>query len=72
MCPISPLYTVYPHSFRSRAENPITAWYREQADGLVKRTIDGGAWVVLWRGLEPTEIPLAVEICERAPPDFST
>lgn len=63
----------YPRLFwRSRADNPITAWYREQADGLVKRTIDGSAWVVLWRGLEPTEIPGAVATCEAAPPDFST
>lgn len=58
--------------WRSRADNPITAWYREQADGLIKRTIDGRAWVVLWRGLAPDELAGAIAICEAAPPDFES
>ncbi|HTJ45112.1 MAG TPA: hypothetical protein VL463_23560 [Kofleriaceae bacterium] len=56
--------------WRSRAGNPITAWYRDQADGLVRVTIDGAPWVVLWRGLEPREIPDAVAYCSASPADF--
>ncbi len=56
--------------WRSRAGNPITAWYRDQADGLVRIAIDGAPWVVLWRGLEPAEIPAAIAYCQGAPPDF--
>jgi acetylglutamate kinase len=56
--------------WRSRAGNPITAWYRDQADGLVRIAIDGAPWVVLWRGLAPAEIPAAIAYCQGAPPDF--
>jgi acetylglutamate kinase len=56
--------------WRSRAGNPITPWYREQADGLVRIAIDGAPWVVLWRGLAPPEIPAAIAYCEQSPPDF--
>jgi acetylglutamate kinase len=56
--------------WRSRAGNPITAWYRDQADGLVRVTIDGAPWVVLWRGLAPSEIAAAVAYCEQSPADF--
>jgi acetylglutamate synthase len=61
----------YPRLYwRSRAGNPITAWYREQCDGLVRMPIDGAPWVVLWRGLEPAEIPAAIAYCASSPPDF--
>ena len=54
----------------SRAANPITAWYREQCDGMVRVRGAGIEWVVLWRGLEPGEIAAAVDYCQRQPPDF--
>ena len=61
----------YPRLYwRSRAANPITAWYREQCDGLVRVKIGPTDWVVLWRGLEPREIADAVEYCRAQPPDF--
>ena len=56
--------------WRSRAGNPITAWYRDQADGLVRIQIDGAPWVVLWRGLAPAEIPAAIAYCAQSPTDF--
>jgi acetylglutamate kinase len=61
----------YPRLYwRSRATNPITAWYREQCDGMVRVRGAGIEWVVLWRGLEPGEIAAAVDYCQRQPPDF--
>lgn len=57
--------------WRSRADNPITPWYRDQCDGLHRVTIAGAPWVVLWRGLDPTEIPAAIAYCVSAPPDFT-
>lgn len=56
--------------WRSRAENPITSWYREQCDGLQRITLDGKLWVVLWRGLGPDQLAAAIRYCEAAPPDF--
>jgi acetylglutamate kinase len=56
--------------WRSRAGNPITAWYREQADGQVKVAIDGAPWVVFWRGLARDELATAIAYCEQAPADF--
>jgi hypothetical protein len=61
----------YPRLYwRSRAGNPITAWYREHCDGMVRVRIAGSDWVVLWRGLEPREIADAVDYCRAQPPDF--
>jgi hypothetical protein len=61
----------YPRLYwRSRASNPITAWYREQCDGMVRVRGGGIDWVVLWRGLEPAEIAAAVDYCQRQPADF--
>ncbi|KAB2910296.1 MAG: hypothetical protein F9K40_02930, partial [Kofleriaceae bacterium] len=61
----------FPRLFwRSRADNPITSWYRENADGMARIQLNGDAWWVLWRGLAPLEIPLAIEHCQSAPPDF--
>jgi hypothetical protein len=61
----------FPRLFwRSRADNPITSWYRENSDGMAKIHVAGIAWWVLWRGLAPLEIPLAIEHCQALPPDF--
>jgi hypothetical protein len=57
--------------WRSRADNPITSWYREQCDGLHRFTVGATGWVALWRGLAPAEIPAAIDHCMTAPPDFS-
>jgi bifunctional N-acetylglutamate synthase/kinase len=53
--------------WRSQAQNPITAWYREQCDGLQRL----GDWVVLWRGLSADEIPAAIAHCAATPADFA-
>ncbi len=61
----------FPRLFwRSRADNPITSWYREQCDGMARILVAGEPWWVLWRGLAPLEIPLAIEHCLALPPDF--
>jgi bifunctional N-acetylglutamate synthase/kinase len=57
--------------WRSRADNPITSWYREQCDGLHRFTLGKTAWVALWRGLAPAEIPAAIDYCMSTPPDFT-
>lgn len=61
----------FPRLFwRSRADNPITSWYRENADGMVRVRIGEAPWWVLWRGLAPLEIPSAIQHCAGTPPDF--
>jgi bifunctional N-acetylglutamate synthase/kinase len=61
----------YPRLFwRSRAENPITSWYREQCDGLQRIDVAGKPWVVLWRGLPAAQLADAIAYCQAAPPDF--
>ncbi|MEZ4368845.1 MAG: hypothetical protein R2939_21585 [Kofleriaceae bacterium] len=66
------LIAAYPKLFwRSRADNPITSWYREQCDGLQRLTAAGSPWVVLWRGLPPTELAAAIAHCLATPPDFA-
>jgi acetylglutamate synthase len=57
--------------WRSRADNPITPWYRDQCDGLHRFELAGTAWMALWRGLAPAEIPAAIEHCVTTPPDFT-
>jgi acetylglutamate kinase len=57
--------------WRSRADNPITAWYRDQCDGLHRLEAHGVAWVVLWRGLAPAEIADAIALAASAAPDFA-
>ncbi len=52
--------------WRSRGDNPITGWYLQQCEGLIR--IDG--WHVFWRGLEPAQIPRAIELALAAPDDF--
>jgi len=62
----------FPRLFwRSRADNPITSWYRENSDGMVRIRIADAAWWVLWRGLAPLEIPSAIQYCATAAPDFA-
>lgn len=56
--------------WRSRADNPITSWYREQCDGFQRLDIDGRPWVALWRGLAAAELPLAIHYCQTMPADF--
>lgn len=61
----------FPRLFwRSRADNPITSWYREQCEGLQRITVDGKHWVALWRGLRPEELAQAIAYCRDAPADF--
>jgi acetylglutamate kinase len=57
--------------WRSRAQNPITAWYRDQCDGFQRIRAHDTDWVVLWRGLAPAEIPAAIAHCEATAPDFA-
>lgn len=57
--------------WRSRADNPITSWYREHCDGMAKIVVADTPWWVLWRGLAPLEIPSAIQYCQAAPPDFT-
>jgi acetylglutamate kinase len=62
----------FPRLFwRSRADNAVTSWYRENCDGMVRLSIGGDPWWAMWRGLAPLEIPLAIEHCQQLPPDFA-
>jgi acetylglutamate kinase len=66
-----PLTTDFPRLYwRSRADNPITAWYRDQCDGLHRFVMGGEKWLVLWRGIDDAEIPAAIAYARDAPPDF--
>ncbi len=57
----------YPAFFwRSRPENPITAWYAKQCDGLVRFP----EWHVFWRGLPVETIAPAIQHALAAEPDF--
>ncbi|MBK9069963.1 MAG: hypothetical protein IPL79_03000 [Myxococcales bacterium] len=58
--------------WRSRMNNPITAWYREQADGWHKMVVGDVHWAVLWRGFAPRALPDLIEYCQQTPPDFVT
>ena len=65
------MHADFPRLFwRSRADNPITSWYRENCDGMARFQLAGETWWALWRGLAPIEIPLAIEYCQASPPDF--
>jgi hypothetical protein len=58
----------YPAFFwRSRPENPITAWYAKQCDGLVRFP----KWHVFWRGLSVDAIAPAVQHALAAESDFA-
>jgi acetylglutamate kinase len=43
--------------WRARPQNPIVVWYDKLCDGML-RTAD---WIIYWRGLSPSQIPLAIE-----------
>jgi acetylglutamate kinase len=61
----------FPRLFwRSRADNSITSWYRDQCDGMARITVQDTEWWVLWRGLAPLEIATAIDYCRSSPPDF--
>jgi hypothetical protein len=58
----------FPRFFwRSRPDNPITAWYVKQCDGLVRFP----EWHVFWRGLPVDTIDPAVRYALAAPRDFA-
>jgi acetylglutamate kinase len=66
-----PLVADFPRLFwRSRADNPITAWYRDQCDGLHRLELAGEKWLVMWRGVAADEIPAAIAHARTAPSDF--
>ncbi|RMH40490.1 MAG: hypothetical protein D6689_13645 [Deltaproteobacteria bacterium] len=52
--------------WRARPDNPIVSWYTAHCDGMAR----GDRWVVYWRGLEPQDIPRAIEFARAAPVDF--
>jgi len=52
--------------WRTRADNPIAAWYQTVCDGMVRRK----SWHVFWRGLEPRVIPDLISDAEARPADF--
>ncbi len=57
----------YPAFFwRSRASNPITPWYIQQADGMLRTD----PWVIFWRGLAPADLPAAIDWALSAPVDL--
>jgi acetylglutamate synthase len=57
----------YPSFFwRSRAANPITPWYIQQADGMLRTD----PWVIFWRGLAPADLPAAITWAQSAPIDL--
>lgn len=53
--------------WRTRAENPIGAWYTTVCDGMVRRK----TWHVFWRGLDARHIPDLIADAEARPPDFA-
>jgi bifunctional N-acetylglutamate synthase/kinase len=58
----------YPSFFwRSRPDNPITAWYVKQCDGLVRFP----EWHVFWRGLPVETIDPAIRYALASDSDFS-
>lgn len=58
----------FPRFFwRSRPDNPITAWYAKQCDGFVRLP----EWHIFWRGLPIETIDPAVRYAVAAPRDFA-
>jgi acetylglutamate kinase len=57
--------------WRSRAANPISAWYREQCEGAQRIRIDDTEWIVFWRGLAADELPGAIAYATSSAPDFA-
>jgi len=53
--------------WRSRPNNPITPWYTQNCDGLVR----GDDWHIFWRGLHADELAPVIDYAKRQPVDFS-
>jgi bifunctional N-acetylglutamate synthase/kinase len=53
--------------WRSRSDNPISAWYQQRCEGMARAE----PWTVFWRGVERSRIPAVIEWAERAPVDLS-
>jgi acetylglutamate kinase len=63
----------FPRLFwRSRADNPVAPWYREQCDGMQRILIDAVPWLAFWRGLDGAEITAAITYCQRQPQDLAS
>jgi acetylglutamate kinase len=57
----------YPTVFwRSRATNPVNAWYTKQCDGMLRTP----PWQVFWRGVAPQRLPEAIAFALDQPKDF--
>jgi acetylglutamate kinase len=52
--------------WRAKRSNPITAWYTTHCQGMVKVDL----WTVFWRGLEPRDVPSAIDYACSLPEDF--
>lgn len=53
--------------WRTSADNPITSWYVTLCDGMLRLP----RWHVFWRGIEPGQIPAAVQHALAQPEDFA-
>lgn len=54
--------------WRARRENPIRAWYERQCQGR----FDSGPWTVYFRGIEPAQVPAAIDFACGQPVDFDS
>ncbi len=52
--------------WRAQRSNPITGWYTEVCDGMVRAR----DWLVFWRGVPPTAAGRVVELALGWPTDF--
>jgi hypothetical protein len=52
--------------WRAKSNNPIRSWYERQCQGR----FEAGAWTVYFRGLQPSQVPSAVELALGQPVDF--
>lgn len=52
--------------WRSRATNPITPWYVQQCDGMLR----ADPWVIFWRNLPPDQLAAAITYARSAPLDL--
>jgi len=52
--------------WRARPQNPICDWYQKLCDGMLRTP----EWVVFWRGLDPADIPEAIEYALAQPIDI--
>lgn len=52
--------------WRSRSDNPIRVWYERQCQGR----FEAGPWTVYLRGIEPPQIPGAIDFALAQPIDF--